>query len=79
MNDPFSLDPKSTIMPYILQMKYSGVYVPDELIQAFYINKGLDYYSANVNMNKEKEFFERADELIENLLNYLDEKDKEII
>lgn len=79
MNDPFSLDPKSTIMPYILQMKYSGVYVPDELIQAFYINKGLDYYSANVNMNREKEFFERADELIENLLNYLDGKDKEII
>ena len=72
MNDGFSLDPKSTIMPYILQMKYSGIYVPDELVQAFYVNRGLDYYSANVNMNREKEFFERADTLMENLLDFLD-------
>jgi len=72
MNDGFSLDPKSTIMPYILQMKYSGIYVPDELVQAFYVNRGLDYYTANVNMNREKEFFERADNLMENLLDFLD-------
>lgn len=74
ISDPFSNDPKSTIMPYILQMKYSGIYVPDELVQAFYINRGLDYYSANQNMNREKEFFERADTLMENLLNFLDKK-----
>jgi multimeric flavodoxin WrbA len=72
MNDGFSLDPKSTIMPYILQMKYSGIYVPDELVQAFYVNRELDYYSANVNMNRENEFFERADNLMESLLNFLD-------
>jgi multimeric flavodoxin WrbA len=75
MSDPFSSDPKSTIMPYILQMKYSGVYVPDELIQAFYVNRELDYYSANINMNREMEFFERADTLMENLLIFLDKKD----
>jgi hypothetical protein len=56
-------------------MKYSGIYVPDELIQAFYINKGLDYYSANITMNRENEFFERADTLMENLLDFLDSKD----
>jgi len=74
ISDSFSLDPKSTIMPYILQMKYSGIYVPDELIQVFYINKGLDYYSANITMNRENEFFERADTLMENLLDFLDSK-----
>jgi multimeric flavodoxin WrbA len=75
MSDPYSLDPKSTIMPYILQMKYSGIYVPDELIQAFYVNKRIDYYSANINMSRENEFFERADNLMENLLNFLDNLD----
>lgn len=74
IKDNFSLDPKSTIMPYILQMKYSGVYVPDELIQAFYINRGVDYYTANKTFKKEKEFIERADLLINNLLEILDEK-----
>jgi multimeric flavodoxin WrbA len=72
ISDPFSLDPKSTIMPYILQMKYSGIYVPDELVQAFYVNRNKDYYSANIDMNREMEFFERADNLMENLLNFLD-------
>lgn len=61
-------DPKSTVMPFVLQMKYSGVHVPEELIQAFYINKNIDYYTANQNMVYEDEFFERADILFQNLL-----------
>jgi multimeric flavodoxin WrbA len=77
ISDPFSLDPKSTIMPFIMQMKYSGIYVPDGLIQAFYVNKGLDYYSANVDMNREMEFFQRADTLIENLLDFLELKNNQ--
>jgi multimeric flavodoxin WrbA len=72
IDDGFSLNPKSVVMPYVMQMKYSGVYVPDELIQAFYINKGVNYNVANKTFNKEKEFFERADTLIDNLLNYLE-------
>jgi multimeric flavodoxin WrbA len=68
MFDPYK-DPKSTVMPYIIQMKYSGVLVPDGLIQAFYINKEIDYYTAN--LNKNKEFFERADNLIITLLKHL--------
>lgn len=75
ISDPFSTDPKSAVLPYIMQMKYSGVFVPDNLIQAFHINKGVDYYTSNVTFDKQKEFKERADVLIENLLNYLDEKD----
>jgi len=72
LNDGFSFNPKSVCSPFITQLKYSGVWVPDELIQAFYINKGVDYYTANISMSKEDEFFFRADDLVENLLNYLD-------
>ena len=70
LNNSFSLDPKSVIMPFILQMKYSGVFVPDELIQAFYMNKGINYNTANHTLNKNKEPFERAFTLVENLLDY---------
>ena len=72
LDDGFGNNPKAVVMPYVMQMKYSGVYVPDELIQSFYVNKGVNYYTANKTFNKEKEFFERADTLIDNLLNYLD-------
>ena len=70
LTDSFSTDPKSTVMSFVMQMKYSGVFVPDSLIQAFHINKGVDYYTAN--KSKNKELFERADTLIENLLDELD-------
>jgi multimeric flavodoxin WrbA len=74
LDDGFGNNPKNVVMPYVMQLKYSGIFVPDELIQSFYVNKGVDYYTANKTFNKEKEFFERADNLVENLLNYLDEK-----
>lgn len=72
LDDGFSNNPKSVVMPFVMQLKYSGVYVPDSLIQSFYVNKGVDYYTANKTMSKEKEFFERADLLLNNLLEYLD-------
>jgi multimeric flavodoxin WrbA len=73
LDDGFSNNPKSVVMPFVMQLKYSGVYVPDSLIQSFYVNKGVDYYTANKTMSKEKEFFERADLLLNNLLEYLDQ------
>lgn len=73
LDDGFSNNPKSVVMPFVMQLKYSGVYVPDNLIQSFYVNKGVDYYTANKTMSKEKEFFERADLLLNNLLEYLDQ------
>lgn len=65
-------DAKGTIMPIVLQCKYSGIDVPDNLIEAFYTNKGVAYYDANLQFSENSEFFERADKLIENLLNYFD-------
>lgn len=70
-DDGFSKNPKNVVMPFVMQLKYSGVYVPDELIQAFYINEGVNYYEANKKFNKEKEFFKRANDLIEKLLEKL--------
>jgi len=72
--DNFSIDPKSVVMPFVLQMKYSGVFVPDELIQAFYMNKGVDYSTANRQLNRNREPFERAEALMESLLEYLEGK-----
>lgn len=74
LDDGFSHNPKNVVMPFVTQLKYSGVFVPDELIQSFYVNKGVDYYTANITINDQSEFFERADTLVENLLNYLDNK-----
>ncbi len=77
MDDGFQNNPKNVVMPFINQLKYSGVYVPDELVQAFYTNKGVDYYTANLTVMKNRELFERADTLLDNLLNYLSVSGKE--
>lgn len=79
LDDGFSKNAKNVVMPFVMQLKYSGVFVPDELIQSFYINKGLNYYSANQQFNKESEFFDRADNLLENLLVYLEGRNDENI
>jgi intein/homing endonuclease/multimeric flavodoxin WrbA len=72
LDDGFTNNAKNVVMPYVMQMKYSGIFVPDELIEAFYVNKGLDYYTAN--FTKEWELYERADNLMDNLLNFLEKK-----
>jgi len=71
IKDPYSENLKNIVLPYVMQLKYSGIYVPDDLIEVFYINKGIDYYTANKLFDIQTEFFERADKLIENLLGYI--------
>jgi len=77
LDDGFTNNAKNVVMPYVMQMKYSGIWVPDELVEAFYVNKGKDYYTANLEITKEWEFFERADNLMDNLLNFLEKIKKE--
>jgi multimeric flavodoxin WrbA len=62
-------DPQMVINPFVMQLKYSGIFVPDNLQQAFYVNKGVDYYTANIGMNPI--FFEKADEIMKNLKDIL--------
>lgn len=40
-------DPKTTVLPYVNQLRYSGVYVPGDLVQGMNINLGLNYAEAN--------------------------------
>ena len=74
LDDGFGRNPKSVVMPFVMQLKYSGVFVPDELIESFYVNEGVNYNVANKTFNKTKEFFDRADHLMDSLLTYLEEK-----
>lgn len=73
LDDGFGNNPKATVMPYVMQLKYSGIFVPDELIEAFYVNQGVNYNLANKTFVKTDEFFDRADNLLENILTYLEE------
>jgi hypothetical protein len=63
-------DVKDSVMPLVYQCRYSGINCPDDLIEAFYINQGKPYYQANVEMDKEKEFFLRMDSLLNRLIKY---------
>jgi multimeric flavodoxin WrbA len=65
-------DVKNCVMPLVYQCRYSGMNAPDDLVEAFYINQGKPYYQANLDMPREREFFDRMDNLMEKLLNYLD-------
>lgn len=72
-NQPFtgdsSWDVRNCVMPLVYQCRYSGINCPDDLVEAFYINKGLGYFESNLERNEE--LYERADKLIEKILIYL--------
>jgi len=72
-NQPYtgdlSWDVKNSVMPLVYQCRYSGINCPDDLVEAFHINKGLDYFEANLQPNQE--LYDRVDTLIERFLSYL--------
>lgn len=74
-NDPDKSDKnwdvKNSVMPLVYQCRYSEINCPDDLIEAFYVNKGKDYYQANLDIESTDEFFQRADSLMERLSNYI--------
>lgn len=59
-------DVYNSVMPLVYQCRYSGIICPDELVEAFYINKGLPYYEGNEADNTE--MYERMDTLFETLI-----------
>lgn len=69
MTGDISWDVRNSVMPLVFQCRYSMMNCPDDLVEAFHINKGLDYYEANLQPNQE--LFDRADRLIDRLVNYL--------
>ena len=64
-------DVRNSVMPLVYQCRYSGINAPDDLVESFYINKGVDYYQANLDVEKNKEFFNRADNLIDRMIDYI--------
>jgi hypothetical protein len=67
-------DVKNSIMPLVYQCRYSEINCPDDLVEAFYINKGKEYYESNLEMDNNPEFFERADKLLAKISTYLEDK-----
>jgi len=63
--------PKQAIIPIVNQCRYSGINVPNDLIEAFYINKGKDYYTSNLDLENLSKPFDNADRLLENLKKYI--------
>lgn len=59
-------EPKDAIMPIVYQMRYSGLRCPDNLVKAFYVNNGKEYFEANLDFENTPEFLTIADELIGN-------------
>lgn len=62
-------DVRNSVMPLVYQCRYSGINSPDDLVEAFYVNKGIDYYQSNLEINPE--MFQRMDSLIEKMIDYL--------
>jgi multimeric flavodoxin WrbA len=61
-------DVRDCVMPLVYQCRYSGIDCPDELVEAFYVNKGKPYFQANLDMPGEDEFTERMDGLVSRLV-----------
>jgi multimeric flavodoxin WrbA len=71
-------DVKNSVLPFVYQCRYSGMRCPDDLVEAFYINKGVPYYEANAEMPYEREFFNRMDNLVRTVLKYIEGSHEEI-
>lgn len=66
-------DPKNAILPIVWQCRYMGIDVPDELIDAFYMNENISYSEANNKLKEGKLDFavKKARKLIINTYNYM--------
>lgn len=62
---------KLAVMPIVTQCRYSGINVPDDLIETFHMNQGEAYYTSNIDLIENMRPFESAINLLERLLNYL--------
>lgn len=71
-------DPVHTIMPLVWQCRYSGIHVPDDLIDGLHINQGLPYSEANKAFVLNDEPWNRVLALVCRLVEYV-EKDIEHI
>jgi multimeric flavodoxin WrbA len=67
-------EPKNCILPIVWQCRYMGIDVPEELIDAFYINEDISYSEANDRLKNGKMEYaiKKAHKLIIDTYEYLD-------
>jgi len=65
-------DPTNSIMPIVWQCRYSGIYVPDDLICGFHATEGVGYAEAmDLAETNLKQFYLRGLALLNKLVSYL--------
>lgn len=67
----FSKNPNAFLLPFVYQMRYSGVKVPDELVKAVYINTKVDYATSNDIFPYDYIAHHEAEVLFQNLMDML--------
>lgn len=61
------ITPKESIMPIVLQCRYSGIFVPDHLIQAVSFGQDEPYSTSNENIDKNKKIIDKSVDLLNEL------------
>lgn len=70
--DKIANDPDVAIMPIVATCRYSGIFVPDDLIVGLLINKGISYAEGNKKFaNDLEEVKTKAKELANKLVDYI--------
>ena len=64
-------DPKLSVMTLVLQCKYSGIFVPDDLVVGIHVNEGKSYAEANDEYKENEEFFKAGKDLVGRLVDYI--------
>ena len=65
-------DPRNSIMPLVWQCRYSGIYVPEDLIVGFHATEGISYSEAmDLAETKLDEFYQQGLDLLNRLAGYL--------
>jgi multimeric flavodoxin WrbA len=70
--DRIANDPKKAIMPIVATCRYSGIFVPEDLIVGMQINKKISYAEGNERFQEDLENVKlAAEKLAKNLLKYI--------
>jgi multimeric flavodoxin WrbA len=69
--DKIANDPKRAIMPIVATCRYSGIFVPDDLIVGMQINKKISYAEANERFKYQDDVKRQAEELVVKLIKYI--------
>lgn len=63
---------RTAIAGLVKQCRYSGIYVPEDLVVGVEVNKGLSYPEGNDAIDTNEKFFNLGRELIEKLIAYIE-------